>query len=75
MEKRRRDKINNSLIELKSLVPTAKAREASEKLEKAQILKLTVDYLKSISEGSQQKISSSLIKSCSFSNIFFKFSI
>ncbi|XP_068424985.1 hairy/enhancer-of-split related with YRPW motif protein 2-like [Clinocottus analis] len=42
MEKRRRDRINGSLSELRRLVPTP----GSAKLEKAEILQMTVDHLK-----------------------------
>lgn len=46
IEKRRRDKINTSLCELRRLVPAAYEKQGSAKLEKAEILQLTVDYLK-----------------------------
>ncbi len=46
IEKRRRDRINTSLNELKRLVPTALEKSGSAKLEKAEILQLTVDHLK-----------------------------
>ncbi|XP_026197890.1 hairy/enhancer-of-split related with YRPW motif protein 2 [Anabas testudineus] len=46
IEKRRRDRINNSLSELRRLVPTAFEKQGSAKLEKAEILQMTVDYLK-----------------------------
>ncbi|GAV03384.1 hypothetical protein RvY_13813 [Ramazzottius varieornatus] len=46
IEKRRRDRINNSLAELRRLVPAAFEKQGSTKLEKAEILQLTVDYLK-----------------------------
>ncbi|TKS75319.1 Hairy/enhancer-of-split related with YRPW motif protein 2 [Collichthys lucidus] len=60
IEKRRRDRINNSLSELRRLVPTAFEKqvrrqdsstqltrgEGSAKLEKAEILQMTVDHLK-----------------------------
>lgn len=46
IEKRRRDKINNSLMELRRLVPAAFEKQGSAKLEKAEILQMTVDYLK-----------------------------
>lgn len=48
IEKRRRDRINLSLLELKKLVPTAAEKQGSAKLEKAEILQLTVDHLKSL---------------------------
>lgn len=50
IEKRRRDKINNSLSELRRLVPAAFEKQGSAKLEKAEILQMTVDYLKSLHE-------------------------
>ena len=46
IEKRRRDRINNSLHELKRLVPAAFEKQGSAKLEKAEILQLTVDHLR-----------------------------
>ncbi|KAG8179297.1 hypothetical protein JTE90_024146 [Oedothorax gibbosus] len=46
IEKRRRDRINSSLSELRRLVPAAFEKQGSAKLEKAEILQLTVDHLK-----------------------------
>nr|CDF52135.1 transcription factor [Euperipatoides kanangrensis] len=46
IEKRRRDRINNSLTELRRLVPTAFEKQGSAKLEKAEILQMTVDHLR-----------------------------
>ena len=46
IEKRRRDRINDSLGELKRLVPSAVEKSTSTKLEKAEILQMTVDYLR-----------------------------
>nr|CAD7447370.1 unnamed protein product [Timema bartmani] len=46
IEKRRRDRINTSLTELRRLVPAAYEKQGSAKLEKAEILQLTVDHLK-----------------------------
>ncbi|XP_027631578.1 hairy/enhancer-of-split related with YRPW motif-like protein [Tupaia chinensis] len=46
IEKRRRDRINSSLSELRRLVPTAFEKQGSSKLEKAEVLQLTVDHLK-----------------------------
>ncbi|XP_035473201.2 hairy/enhancer-of-split related with YRPW motif protein 2 [Scophthalmus maximus] len=48
IEKRRRDRINNSLSELRRLVPTAVEKQGSAKLEKAEILQMTVDHLKTL---------------------------
>ncbi|KAG8225249.1 hypothetical protein J437_LFUL008786 [Ladona fulva] len=48
IEKRRRDRINCSLSELRRLVPTAFEKQGSAKLEKAEILQLTVDHLKTL---------------------------
>ncbi|XP_023325074.1 hairy/enhancer-of-split related with YRPW motif protein 1 [Eurytemora carolleeae] len=48
IEKRRRDRINDSLLELKRLVPSAVEKSSSTKLEKAEILQMTVDYLKNV---------------------------
>ncbi|CAB3383089.1 Hypothetical predicted protein [Cloeon dipterum] len=46
IEKRRRDRINNCLSELRRLVPSAFEKQGSAKLEKAEILQLTVEHLK-----------------------------
>ncbi|KAK2175838.1 hypothetical protein NP493_703g01018 [Ridgeia piscesae] len=46
IEKRRRDRINSSLSELRRLVPAAFEKQGSAKLEKAEILQMTVDHLK-----------------------------
>nr|XP_028594899.1 hairy/enhancer-of-split related with YRPW motif-like protein isoform X1 [Podarcis muralis] len=46
IEKRRRDRINSSLSELRRLVPTAFEKQGSSKMEKAEILQMTVDHLK-----------------------------
>ncbi|CAH8460325.1 unnamed protein product [Heterobilharzia americana] len=45
IEKRRRDRINYSLAELKRLVPDSNHKPGSAKLEKAEILQLTVEFL------------------------------
>ncbi|KAK7907592.1 hypothetical protein WMY93_016204 [Mugilogobius chulae] len=46
IEKKRRDRINNCLSELRGLVPSAFEKQGSAKLEKAEILQMTVDHLK-----------------------------
>ncbi|KAM6964883.1 hairy/enhancer-of-split related with YRPW motif protein 2 [Aplochiton taeniatus] len=46
IEKRRRDRINSCLSELRRIVPTASEKQGSAKLEKAEILQMTVDHLK-----------------------------
>ncbi|XP_050410320.1 hairy/enhancer-of-split related with YRPW motif protein 1 [Patella vulgata] len=46
IEKRRRDRINSSLTELRRLVPSAFEKQGSAKLEKAEILQMAVDHLK-----------------------------
>jgi YRPW motif-containing protein len=51
IEKRRRDRINCSLNELKKLVPTALEKSGSAKLEKAEILQMAVDHLKILQSG------------------------
>ena len=48
IEKRRRDRINQSLTELKRLVPAALEKSNSAKLEKAEILQMTVEHLKMV---------------------------
>ena len=60
IEKKRRDRINCSLNELKRLVPMALEKSASAKLEKAEILQMTVEHLKAIeSPSSDSKTPSS----------------
>ncbi|XP_028252704.1 hairy/enhancer-of-split related with YRPW motif protein 2 [Parambassis ranga] len=54
IEKRRRDRINNSLSELRRLVPTAFEKQGSAKLEKAEILQMTVDHLKMLQAAGGQ---------------------
>ncbi|XP_014678932.1 PREDICTED: hairy/enhancer-of-split related with YRPW motif protein 1-like [Priapulus caudatus] len=46
IEKRRRDRINNCLTELRRLVPQAFEKQGTAKLEKAEILQMTVDHLR-----------------------------
>lgn len=53
IEKKRRDRINSSLTELKRLVPSAYEKQGSAKLEKAEILQLTVEHLKSLQSKSE----------------------
>lgn len=49
IEKRRRDRINTSLGELSQLLPAqCNSKQGSGKLEKAEILELTVEYLKAL---------------------------
>eukprot|EP00794_Sanderia_malayensis_P003402 gene3402-3892_t len=48
MEKRRRDKINQYLDELSTLVPKAAEKMNVTKLEKAEVLEMTVDYVKGL---------------------------
>ncbi|XP_078359359.1 uncharacterized protein LOC144643851 [Oculina patagonica] len=49
IEKRRRDRINTSLGELSQLLPAqSNGKQGSGKLEKAEILELTVEYLKAL---------------------------
>uniref|UniRef100_A0A0V0J7Q5 Hairy/enhancer-of-split related with YRPW motif protein 1 n=1 Tax=Schistocephalus solidus TaxID=70667 RepID=A0A0V0J7Q5_SCHSO len=45
IEKRRRDRINFNLSELRRLVPDAAQKQPSSKLEKAEILQMTVEFL------------------------------
>ena len=51
IEKRRRDRINQSLSELKRLVPAALEKSNSAKLEKAEILQMTVEHLKMVNNN------------------------
>lgn len=56
IEKKRRDRINSSLCELKRLVPSAYEKQGSSKLEKAEILQLTVEHLKNLqAKGNYQE--------------------
>ena len=55
IEKRRRDRINISLNELKKLVPTALEKSASAKLEKAEILQMTVEHLQRLQQNAPEK--------------------
>nr|CDF52136.1 transcription factor [Euperipatoides kanangrensis] len=60
IEKRRRDRINNCLAELSQTVPAAFAKQTSGKLEKAEILEMTVEYLRAIQTSEfGQKINNS----------------
>lgn len=57
IEKKRRDRINMSLSELKRLVPSAFEKQGSTKLEKAEILQMTVDHLKMLhAKGKEGKL-------------------
>lgn len=55
IEKRRRDRINNSLNELRRLVPAAFEKQGSAKLEKAEILQMTVDHLTMLHAKGEEK--------------------
>ncbi|CAK8695029.1 unnamed protein product [Clavelina lepadiformis] len=48
IEKRRRDRINNSLAELRRLIPATAHKKSSPKMEKAEILQMTIDHIKAI---------------------------
>ena len=48
IEKKRRDKINEYLNDIKDLVPTALEKSTVNKLEKAEILQMAVEHLKSL---------------------------
>ena len=56
MERRRRARINESLNELKSLVLSSLNKDHSKfnKMEKADVLELTVNYLKSLNANEQR---------------------
>jgi hypothetical protein len=63
IEKKRRDRINSSLSELKRLVPSAFEKQGSAKLEKAEILQLTVDHLKTLhSKGKPRTLTFHFLK-------------
>lgn len=53
IEKKRRDRINSSLAELRQLVPAALRKQGSTKLEKAEILQLTVEHLRGLKYGAK----------------------
>lgn len=53
IEKKRRDRINSSLAELRQLVPAALQKQGSTKLEKAEILQLTVEHLRGLKYGAE----------------------
>ncbi|EDW46860.1 GM20733 [Drosophila sechellia] len=57
IEKKRRDRINSSLTELKRLVPSAYEKQGSAKLEKAEILQLTVEHLKTLQSKTLDSLS------------------
>lgn len=66
IEKRRRDRINSSLAELRRLVPSAFEKQGSAKLEKAEILQLTVEHLRSVHVKGQLNFSILEVFSWSF---------
>lgn len=68
IEKRRRDRINNSLHELKRLVPAAFEKQGSAKLEKAEILQLTVDHLRMLASKGKHPPLVVLLLGCQSSN-------
>lgn len=59
MERRRRARINESLNELKSLVLSSLNKDHSKfnKMEKADVLELTVNYLKSLNSNERHHAS------------------
>lgn len=70
IEKKRRDRINSSLVELKRLVPSAFEKQGSAKLEKAEILQLTVDHLRSLHAKGKQKMTRISYKIFGFLGMF-----
>lgn len=58
IEKKRRDRINASLGELRRLVPAAARDPHSGKLEKAEILQLTVEHLRTLRNKGELRSSS-----------------
>lgn len=69
IEKKRRDRINSSLSELKRLVPSAYEKQGSSKLEKAEILQLTVDHLKNLNAKGKRKYKKIIRKRKKRSNV------
>ena len=65
MEKRRRDRINRSLAELKELLIDSRDQNSCSKLEKADILEMTVNHLKTrtstFEAGRQKAIEDSIL--------------
>eukprot|EP00117_Sycon_ciliatum_P009285 scpid20849/ scgid11640/ Hairy and enhancer of split-related protein HELT; HES/HEY-like transcription factor; Protein Hes-like; Protein megane len=57
IEKKRRDRINNCLAELSKLIPQAYLKQGSTKLEKAEILEMTVRHLHDLSGGEDDETS------------------
>lgn len=57
MERRRRARINESLTELKTLVLSSLNKDHSKfnKMEKADVLELTVNYLKTLTMGAGEQ--------------------
>ncbi|XP_046862633.1 LOW QUALITY PROTEIN: transcription factor HES-1-like [Xenia sp. Carnegie-2017] len=72
-EKRRRERINNSLNELKNLLLESRKRDTAccSKLEKADILEMTVQYLKSIRMQQVKAINHN--RSCCFGSLQSRF--
>ncbi|CDW56020.1 hairy:enhancer of split related with YRPW motif [Trichuris trichiura] len=60
IEKRRRDRINHCLGELRCLVPAAIEKHGSQKLEKAEILQLTVEYLRFLTASGNDNVTCDL---------------
>ncbi|KFD52482.1 hypothetical protein M513_06679 [Trichuris suis] len=60
IEKRRRDRINHCLGELRRLVPAAIEKHGSQKLEKAEILQLTVEYLRFLGTSGNDNVTNDL---------------
>lgn len=56
IEKKRRDRINASLGELRRLVPAAARDPHSGKLEKAEILQLTVEHLRTLRNKGESRV-------------------
>ena len=54
IEKKRRDRINDCLNQLKELVPTACEKSNVNKLEKVEILQMAVDHLKTVQNNPDQ---------------------
>ncbi|XP_066915609.1 class E basic helix-loop-helix protein 40-like [Clytia hemisphaerica] len=60
IEKRRRERINRSLVKLKSLVPTTRDSmkcNGNSRLQKAKLLEMTVEYLENISKKEPSQLS------------------
>ena len=55
IEKKRRDRINNSIISLRDLLPLGLKSASAKPLEKAVVLEMTIQYVKSLKRALARK--------------------